>query len=254
MRTSHPALQLRSVSKVFYGRDAPLAAVEDVSLEVAPAEFLSLVGPSGCGKTTLLRLIAGLESATEGHVLLDGQAAEGPGPDRGMVFQDFTSFPWLTIAQNITFGLRLRNASNASVEAAADEWISRMGLRGFEDFYPDDLSGGMKQRVALGRTLANQPRIVLMDEPFGALDAQTRSEMQLMLADLRLTSSMTGVFVTHDVGEAIFLGDRVGVLSPRPARIKALVDIPFEQPRQVRLFKSREFLDMEVEILRLMRE
>jgi NitT/TauT family transport system ATP-binding protein len=254
MNTFKPALELHSVSKTFHEAGLTLPVIDQVSLSLEPREFLSLVGPSGCGKTTLLRIIAGLEKPTEGNAFVDGHKVEGPGPDRGMVFQDFTSFPWLTVAQNITFGLRLRDAQRANIEEAEEQWISLTGLNGFEDFYPDDLSGGMQQRVALARALANRPTLILMDEPFGSLDALTRWEMQLMLAELRINTALTGIFVTHDVGEAIFLGDRVGVLSHRPAQIKKIFGVPFPLPRARELFASPDFLELELEILSLMRE
>jgi NitT/TauT family transport system ATP-binding protein len=219
-------LRIEAVSKQFPGSrgTAPTQALEETRLEVADNDFICLLGPSGCGKSTLLRIVAGLETPTTGRVLLDGQPVASPGPDRGMVFQSYTLFPWLTVEQNIMFG------SRATPQRAA-ELIGRVGLRGFERHYPKMLSGGMQQRTALARALANDPKILLLDEPFGALDNQTRALMQELLLGIWEADRKTVLFVTHDIDEAIFMANRVAVLSARPGRIKAQVRIELPHPR-----------------------
>jgi ABC-type nitrate/sulfonate/bicarbonate transport system ATPase subunit len=202
----------------------PTEALSRTDLNVADNDFIAILGPSGCGKSTLLRIVAGLETPTTGRVLLDGQPVLGPGPDRGMVFQSYTLFPWLTVEQNILFG------SRATPERAA-QLIARVGLRGFERHYPKMLSGGMQQRTALARALANDPKILLLDEPFGALDNQTRALMQELLLGIWEADRKTVLFVTHDIDEAIFMANRVAVLSARPGRIKADVRIELSHPR-----------------------
>ena len=202
----------------------PTEALSRTDLSVEDNDFIAILGPSGCGKSTLLRIVAGLETPTTGRVLLDGQPVTGPGPDRGMVFQSYTLFPWLTVEQNILFGSRAK-------PARAAELIARVGLRGFERHYPKMLSGGMQQRTALARALANDPKILLMDEPFGALDNQTRALMQELLLGIWEADRKTVLFVTHDIDEAIFMANRVVVLSARPGRIKADVRIGLPHPR-----------------------
>jgi len=202
----------------------PTEALSRTDLSVEDNDFIAILGPSGCGKSTLLRIVAGLETPTTGRVLLDGQPVTGPGPDRGMVFQSYTLFPWLTVEQNILFGSRAK-------PARAAELIARVGLRGFERHYPKMLSGGMQQRTALARALANDPKILLMDEPFGALDNQTRALMQELLLGIWEADRKTVLFVTHDIDEAIFMANRVVVLSARPGRIKADVRIELPHPR-----------------------
>ena len=229
-------LAIEGVSKEFAGvrGAAPTRALEQTNLQVADNDFICLLGPSGCGKSTLLRIVAGLETPTTGRVLLDGQAVSGPGPDRGMVFQSYTLFPWLTVEQNILFG------SRANVERAA-QLIARVGLRGFEHHYPKMLSGGMQQRTALARALANDPKILLLDEPFGALDNQTRALMQELLLGIWEADRKTVLFVTHDIDEAIFMANRVAVLSARPGRIKAELRIALPHPRHYTMKTTPEF-------------
>jgi ABC-type nitrate/sulfonate/bicarbonate transport system ATPase subunit len=202
----------------------PTQALERTDLTVVDNDFIAILGPSGCGKSTLLRIVAGLEKPTTGRVLLDGQPVAGPGPDRGMVFQSYTLFPWLTVEQNILFGSR-------ATPERAKQLIGRVGLRGFERHYPKMLSGGMQQRTALARALANDPKILLLDEPFGALDNQTRALMQELLLGIWEADRKTVLFVTHDIDEAIFMANRVAVLSARPGRIKADVRIELPHPR-----------------------
>ena len=212
----------------------PTEALSRTDLSVEDNDFIAILGPSGCGKSTLLRIVAGLETPTTGRVLLDGQPVTGPGPDRGMVFQSYTLFPWLTVEQNILFGSRAK-------PARAAELIARVGLRGFERHYPKMLSGGMQQRTALARALANDPKILLMDEPFGALDNQTRALMQELLLGIWEADRKTVLFVTHDIDEAIFMANRVVVLSARPGRIKADVRIELPHPRHYTMKTSSVF-------------
>jgi NitT/TauT family transport system ATP-binding protein len=201
-----------------------------------------VIGPSGCGKSTLIRLLAGLDEPTAGQVLLDGKPVAGPGPDRGMVFQGYTLFPWLTVKKNVMFGLRCKGWSDQRAESEARQWIEMVGLRRFEDAYPSQLSGGMKQRVAIARALANHPRILLMDEPFGALDAQTRCQMQSYLMQIWQNVDVTILFITHDLDEAIYLADRIIVLAPHPGRIAEVIEVPVPHPRTSDQLMAPSFL------------
>jgi len=191
-----------------------------------------VIGPSGCGKSTLIRILAGLETPTRGRVLLDGREVSGPGAERGMVFQGYTLFPWLTVQDNVMFGPRLRGLGKAAARTKAREWLELVGLTKFAEHYPDQLSGGMKQRVAIARALANQPRILLMDEPFGALDAQTRAEMQTHLMRIWDSVDLTVLFITHDLDEAVYLADRIVVLAAHPGRIHEVIEVPVPRPRE----------------------
>ena len=220
---------------------AATRALEPITLAVADNDFITILGPSGCGKSTLLRIVAGLDHASEGRVLLDGAEVTSPGPDRGMVFQSYTLFPWLTVVDNIAFGPRERGAAEGSRKAAAEQWCRRLGLSGFERHYPKQLSGGMQQRTAIARVLANDPKIMLLDEPFGALDNQTRALMQEMLLGIWERDKKTVLFVTHDIEEAIFLASRVVVMSARPGRIKAEVQVDLPHPRHYTIKTSPEF-------------
>ena len=224
------------MSRTFPGArgGAPTPALERVDVTVEDNDFIAILGPSGCGKSTLLRIVAGLETPSTGRVLLDGQPVERPGPDRGMVFQSYTLFPWLTVRQNILFGTR-------STAAKAEALMRQVGLQGFENHFPKQLSGGMQQRTALARALANDPKILLLDEPFGALDNQTRALMQELLLDIWEADRKTVLFVTHDIDEAIFLANRVAVMSARPGRIKALVAIELPHPRHYKMKTTPEF-------------
>ena len=229
-------LTLEGVSHQFPGVNGgpPTQALTRTDLTVDDNDFITILGPSGCGKSTLLRIVAGLEKPTTGRVLLDGLPVSGPGPDRGMVFQSYTLFPWLTVEENILFGSR-------STPELASELIARVGLRGFERHYPKMLSGGMQQRTALARALANDPKILLLDEPFGALDNQTRALMQELLLGIWEADRKTVLFVTHDIDEAIFMANRVAVLSARPGRIKADVRIDLPHPRHYTMKTTPEF-------------
>jgi ABC-type nitrate/sulfonate/bicarbonate transport system ATPase subunit len=212
------------------------------------------VGPSGCGKSTLLRVVAGLIRPDSGTVLLDGEPITGPGADRGMVFQTYTLFPWLTVQGNVEYGPRLKGMPAAERAGIAREHLAAVGLTGFENSYPRELSGGMMQRVAIARALANQPKVLLMDEPFGALDAQTRSIMQEMLVTLWQQTPITILFITHDIDEAIFLSDRVYVMTARPGRVKQMLNIPLPRPRTLEMETTPEFIEQKRVVLDAIRE
>jgi NitT/TauT family transport system ATP-binding protein len=231
----------------------PVLALEDISLEVRPREFLALLGPSGCGKSTLLYLIGGFLPTGTGSIRLDGAAIAGPGPDRGIVFQHFALFPWKTVRANVLYGLEKMRLPRAEREKRAHRFIDLVGLTGFEDSYPSQLSGGMKQRTAIARTLAIDPEILLMDEPFGALDAQTRHLMQSELLAIWRKSPKTVIFVTHDVQEAVYLADRVAVMTARPGRIKTIVDIALDKADPA-IAKSKAFIDTVDEVWALVRD
>ncbi|WER45299.1 ABC transporter ATP-binding protein [Cupriavidus sp. WKF15] len=236
------ALSIQQVSRTFTNpRGGQTQALLPVDFEVRDNDFVTILGPSGCGKSTLLRIVAGLDSPSGGNVLLDGQPVSGPGADRGMVFQSYTLFPWLTIEQNVRFGLRERGMSEAEQRERSDFFIQRVGLRGFEHHYPKQLSGGMQQRTAIARALANDPKILLLDEPFGALDNQTRVLMQELLLGIWEASRKTVLFVTHDIDEAIFMANRVAVFSARPGRIKSEIAVDFPHPRHYTIKTSPEF-------------
>jgi len=236
-------LLVEAVSRTFPGvrGGPPTRALEPTSLAVADNDFICLLGPSGCGKSTLLRIVAGLDTPTTGRVLLDGAPVIGPGADRGMVFQSYTLFPWLTVKDNICFGLREKAVPAPEQERVARHYVERVGLTGFEDHYPNMLSGGMQQRTALARALANNPKILLLDEPFGALDNQTRTLMQELLLGIWEAERKTVLFVTHDIDEAIFMANRVAVLTARPGRIKSDVAIDLPHPRHYTIKTSPEF-------------
>jgi NitT/TauT family transport system ATP-binding protein len=219
------------LGKVFHGRAGEVTALRDISFEVRRREFICVIGQSGCGKSTLIRILAGLDEPTSGQVLLDGKSISGPGPDRGMVFQGYTLFPWLTVKRNVMFGMLSKGVGAMKAEADARMWIEMVGLTQFVDAYPHQLSGGMKQRVAIARALANQPRILLMDEPFGALDAQTRASMQSYLLQIWQNVDVTIFFITHDLDEAIYLADRIIVLGARPGHIEEIIQVPVPRPR-----------------------
>ena len=236
-------LSIEGVSRTFPGvRDgAATVALQPTSLAVADNDFITVLGPSGCGKSTLLRIVAGLDAPTSGRVLLDGVPVTRPGADRGMVFQSYTLFPWLTVKENICFGLRERGEAQARQAEIAAHYIAKVGLAGFEHHYPKMLSGGMQQRTAIARALANDPKILLLDEPFGALDHQTRGLMQELLLSIWEAERKTVLFVTHDIEEAIFMANRVVVMSARPGRIKADVAVALPHPRHYTVKTTAEF-------------
>jgi NitT/TauT family transport system ATP-binding protein len=231
-------------------------AVRDVSFDIADkpghGEIVIVLGPSGCGKSTILKAIAGLLAPTKGEILLEGKPVEDVGRDRGMVFQAYTSFGWLTVRENLEYGLRLQGVPKQERHERSEKYLQSVGLAEFADRFPKDLSGGMKQRVAIARTLINRPKVVLMDEPFGALDPQTRWGMQSLLLDVSRTEDNTILFVTHDVSEAVYLGDTIYVLSSRPARILHKVDVPYFAVRDVALKSAAEFRAVEKQLLDLL--
>ena len=235
-------LTVRGVSRIFRGpKGAAIPALSATDLDVATNDFITILGPSGCGKSTLLRIVAGLDRPSAGRVELNGQPIAGPGPDRGMVFQSYTLFPWLTVAENIAFGLRERRVPAAQQAEIVRTYVARMGLAGFADHLPRQLSGGMQQRTAIARALANDPDVLLMDEPFGALDNQTRSLMQELLLEVWERDRKTVLFVTHDIEEAIFMASRVLVMTARPGRIKADIPVDLPHPRRYTVKTTPEF-------------
>ena len=235
-------LSVRNLQKTFGGNGSAHTAFDGVSLDIHRREFICVIGPSGCGKSTLIRIVAGLDEATGGEVLLDGKAISGPGPDRGMVFQGYTLFPWRTVRQNVMFGLEMRGKAASTAESEARQWLEMVGLSKFENAYPHELSGGMKQRVAIARALANEPRILIMDEPFGALDAQTRCQMQSYLLQIWKKVDVTILFITHDLEEAAYLADRILVMGSNPGRVVEVIENPVPRPRSAAQFLSAEYL------------
>jgi NitT/TauT family transport system ATP-binding protein len=240
-------LLIKGVSRTFPGvrGGAPTQALAPVDLTVSDGEFVAILGPSGCGKSTLLRIVAGLDQPTTGTVTLGGQSVREPGADRGMVFQSYTLFPWLTVAENIQFGPRERGVAPAQRRAIAEKLMAQVGLTQFAGHYPKQLSGGMQQRAALARALANDPKVLLLDEPFGALDHQTRSLMQELLLSIWEADRKTVLFVTHDIEEAVFMANRVLVMSARPGRFKSEVSVPFAHPRSYKIKTAAEFVALE---------
>jgi NitT/TauT family transport system ATP-binding protein len=252
-------IAIKDVSRIFFSpRGERIEALKDVNLEVEDAfsatgrdigEFRVLLGPSGCGKSTLLRMIAGLDKPTSGQVLVNGEIVTHPGKDRGMVFQKYTSFPWLTVADNIAYGMKINGVPEAQRKETVDRLLQSVGLTEFANVYPETLSGGMQQRVAIARTLALRPSVILMDEPFGALDAQTRSDMQQLLLQIWDETACTILFVTHDVEEAIYLADRIFIMSSHPGTIVEDVHVPFDRPRDLGLKEKSEFHDLQHYVL-----
>lgn len=235
-------LEVKNLYKYFDTPKGQITALQDINFKAHRREFVCIIGPSGCGKSTLVRILSGLETASKGSVLLNGEEVRGPGRDRGMVFQGYTLFPWLTVKRNVMFGLIEGGESRAAAEEQAMQWIDLVGLSKFTESYPHQLSGGMKQRVAIARALANQPKILLMDEPFGALDPQTRCKMQGHLMEIWQNIDITVVFITHDLDEAIYLADRILVLKAHPGEVDELIEVPVPQPRKESQLLSAEFL------------
>jgi NitT/TauT family transport system ATP-binding protein len=225
-------ISFKDVTRRFGSGDKRLLALDSVSLEVENEEFVAIVGPSGCGKTTLLRMVAGLDFPCDGEVNVGGRAVSGPGPDRAVVFQQFALFPWRTVKENIAFGLECMRAGRAQIDASVDRYINIMNLQGRESAYPHQLSGGMQQRVAIARSYALEPSVLLMDEPFGALDAQTRVVMQEELVRIRKNNRRTVLLITHSVEEAVYLADRVAVMTRRPGRVKTIIDVASVRDRE----------------------
>ena len=235
-------LEVNKLCKDYETAQGSVTALRNISFKTHRREFVCVIGPSGCGKSTLIRSIAGLEGITSGEILLDGKPVTRPGPDRGMVFQGYTLFPWRTVKKNVMFGLEVAGAGLFQAEQEALQWIDLVGLSKFANCYPHQLSGGMKQRVAIARALANQPRMLLMDEPFGALDAQTRSRMQRYLHEIWKNIDITILFITHDLDEAIYLADRILVLKAHPGEVQELIEVPVAHPRKPEDLLSPEFL------------
>jgi ABC-type nitrate/sulfonate/bicarbonate transport system ATPase subunit len=256
-------VELRNVSRTFTGAHGEkVHALNNVNIEIEDefspegkniGEFRVLVGPSGCGKSTILRIIAGLDFPDTGEVLVDGKLVTGPGSDRGMVFQKYTSFAWLTVAQNVEYGLRIKGTPKKERDAIVNKLLEEVGLESFANAYPHTLSGGMQQRVAIARSLALRPEILLMDEPFGALDAQTRNEMQTMLLRIWDETAASVLFVTHDVAEGVYLADRLYIVSPRPGTIVEEIPVPFGRPREQSIKELPEFHEIESHVLALLR-
>jgi NitT/TauT family transport system ATP-binding protein len=240
------SLNIEGVGRVFppaHRGGAATVALQPTDLDVAHNDFITILGPSGCGKSTLLRIVAGLDLPTSGRVLMDGKPVSGPGPDRGMVFQSYSLFPWMTVRENICFGLREKGMPKAEQMEISGYFLEKVGLTQFADHYPKTLSGGMKQRTALARALANDPKVLLLDEPFGALDNQTRALMQELLLGIWEADRKTVLFVTHDIDEAIFLANRVVVMTARPGRIKCDVAVDLPHPRTYTVKTTPEFAE-----------
>ncbi|WP_198414810.1 ABC transporter ATP-binding protein [Piscinibacter terrae] len=235
-------LETRGLGKVYRGPNGETEALRDIDVRVHRREFVCVIGPSGCGKSTLIRILAGLEKASSGQVLLDGAPVAGPGRDRGMVFQGYSLFPWLTVKRNVMFGPLMAGSSRTMAESRAREWLELVGLTKFADAFPHQLSGGMRQRVAIARALANEPRILLMDEPFGALDAQTRAKMQKHLLDIWRNVDITVLFITHDLDEAVYLADRILVLKAHPGEVQEVIEVPVPRPRLAEQCAGAEFM------------
>jgi NitT/TauT family transport system ATP-binding protein len=247
-------LEIKNVCKLFQVNGQVMEALRDINLSIRDHEFVCFIGPSGCGKTTLLRIIAGLEDPSSGSVYLDGDLIKGPGPERGMVFQEYSLFPWRTVIDNIAFGLELKGVHKKERLERSNQYLNMVGLERFSERYPHELSGGMKQRVAIARALVNDPKALLMDEPFGALDAQTRNIMQSELLRIWAEERNTVVFVTHSVDEAIYLADRIVIMSARPGRIKDVIAIDIARPRirtspEVNGIRDRILADLKSEIV-----
>ena len=234
-------LEAKKLTQSFKHGKTERTILNQLDLKIHKREFICVIGPSGCGKSTFSRIVAGLDPYSSGELLVDGQAIEGPSPERGMVFQGYTLFPWKTVKENVMFGPLMKGASNASAESSAREWIDIIGLEKYQDQYPHQLSGGMKQRVAIARALVNEPKILLMDEPFGALDPHTRQKMQKHLMDLWQNIDITIIFVTHDMDEAILLADRIVALKANPGEIKEIIEVDLPRPRHPELILTPEF-------------
>ena len=255
MTTSGKGLvELHNVGMVFGSGDDRVQAVQDVSLHVQPGEFVSLVGPSGCGKSSLLGVVAGFMKPTSGRATLNGVPIKAPGSERGVVFQQYSLFPWMSVRKNVEFGLRMSGVARSQREEMADSLLRLSGLSAFGDHYPDQLSGGMKQRIGIVRALATSPEVLLMDEPFGALDTQTRVVMQEILTQMWQQFRISVLFITHDIEESVFLSDRVYVMTARPGRIKAELKTPLPRPRTADMTTSLEFTSLVNELKALIRE
>ena len=242
------AIEIKNINKSFEGKNKNLSVLEDINLTINDGEFICLLGPSGCGKTTLLRLIAGLEHPTSGEIIANGEVVKKPSGDRAVIFQQYSLFPWLTVLQNVTFGLEMtKKGTKEENVAAAERYLESVGLIDFKDSYPHELSGGMKQRVAIIRSLLNHSPILLMDEPFSAVDMQTRHKLQEQLIGVWKRFDNTIVFVTHDVDEAVYLADKIVILDKNPGRISTIVEVDIERPRKR---DSQEFIEIQESIVK----
>ena len=249
-----PKLEVCNLFKTFKHQRKQLTVLDNINLQLYSGELVCVVGASGCGKSTLLNIIAGLSQPTSGEIRVDDEVVLGPGPDRGMVFQSYTLYPWLTVKENIGFGSKLRRLPQAERKQRIAYFLEVVGLTQFAKSYPNQLSGGMKQRVAIARALANEPEVLLMDEPFGALDAQTKEQMQQFLLELWKQTNTTIWMITHDVEEAVFLSQRVYIMSANPGRIKSEVAIALPEPRDVEIKLSREFMDIKRQVMHCLRD
>jgi NitT/TauT family transport system ATP-binding protein len=251
--TSTKRAQFDHVSLTFDTPKGKLRVVDDVTYDINDGEFIAVIGPSGCGKTTMMNMLAGFQKPTEGKVLFDGTPVNGPGPERGVIFQEYGVFPWLTVKENITFGLQLKanHVPASKRKQICEHYLSLMGLTDFANSYPKHLSGGMRQRLAIARAYAVKPQFLLMDEPFGALDAQTRANMQNLLLNVLSAEGKTVMLITHSVEEAIYLASRIVVVTARPARIKEIIDVPFAYPRDESLQERAEFVELRSRIRQL---
>jgi len=247
-------VNVRDVSISFKSRSGTVQAVKSVSINVQPGEFVSIIGPSGCGKSTLMNAVAGFTRANSGVLTLDGKPITGPGADRGVVFQQYSLFPWMTVRKNVEFGLKMQGVAAAQRETRARTLLGLAGLLSFENHYPSQLSGGMRQRVGIVRALATSPQVLLMDEPFGALDSQTRAVMQEILTNMWQRLRLSVLFITHDIEEAIFLSDRIYVMTARPGRVKAEIQVPLPRPRKPEMMDTPEFSALLRSIKKLIRE
>ncbi|VCU72234.1 Taurine import ATP-binding protein TauB [Pigmentiphaga humi] len=247
-------VECRDIEVVFGSGEARTEALKDVSITVNPNEFVSLIGPSGCGKSTLLSIVAGFARPTRGTATLDGAEIRKPGAERGVVFQQYSLFPWLTVRKNVEFGLRMAGVPTSKRIASARTLLGLAGLLAFENHYPDQLSGGMKQRIGIVRALATSPQVLLMDEPFGALDTQTRAVMQEILTNMWQQFRISVLFITHDIEESVFLSDRIYVMTSRPGRIKAEIDVPLPRPRNAAMTGTKAFTDLVHRLKALIRE
>ena len=235
-------IRAEHIDKVYKTGKKSVAAIEDVSIDIQDNDFVCIVGPSGCGKSTLLRMLAGLDFPSAGNIIVNDRKVTGPGPDRGMVFQTYTLFPWMNVEDNIKFGLKIKKLPKAELQEIADRYLKIIGLEKFAKSYSKELSGGMKQRVAIARALANQPEVLLMDEPFGALDPHTKSMMQLLMREIWVKEHPTVVFITHDIDEAVFLADKIYVMSARPGKMIKRVNVYLPHKRTLDLKDSPEFI------------
>lgn len=251
-RVASSKIAASHIDKVYYSKKSSTKAIEDVSVDIQDNDFVCIVGPSGCGKSTLLRMFAGLDFPTKGKIIVNDKKITGPGPDRGMVFQTYTLFPWMSVEDNIKFGLKIRKVPKDEQQKIADKYLDIINLKKFAKAYPKELSGGMKQRVAIARALANQPEVLLMDEPFGALDPHTKSMMQLLMREIWETEHPTVIFITHDIDEAVFLANKIYVMSARPGKVIKEVNVYLPHKRNLELKDTPEFLKIRKDINNLL--